>query len=153
VSPIVGAVIDDDPADGRSAAGDELRAGKHLQIDAEVLAPEKVQRSDGRIRDQQQPMLASDRGKGPDVGDLELRVGDRLEENGSCPVVDQRLDGLGARKVGIAFSDPRAQSTGRSTCRRRSSMTLSLWRAMLRTYCDCRHSRGNRHHGLPRKCV
>ena len=93
------AVVDDQSAQRRAAAGDVLGAGHHLDVDAQLVERGLGEGDDSGVGNDGNALGVGYLGNGPQVGHLQLGVGDDFEEDARRLLVDSLPDGLQVGEV------------------------------------------------------
>ena len=95
-SPVERTGVDDDAAERRAVAAEELRGG----VDDDVRAErDPVGRAERVVDDERQAVAVGDGGNGLDVRDVAVRVAQRLKIDGARVRLDGRLDRCGVVRV------------------------------------------------------
>ena len=81
--PVELAGFNDDAADGRSVTAQKLGCRVDDDVRAVFDRPDQVRRSEGVVDHQRQSILMRDLRNGVDVGDIAVRIAQRLQENRS----------------------------------------------------------------------
>ena len=82
VGPVEGARVGDDAADGRAVAAHPLGQGVDDDVGAVLDGAQQVGRGEGGVHDERDRWcLLRDLGDGVDVGEVQHRVADRLDED------------------------------------------------------------------------
>ncbi len=98
--------VDDDAADRRAVAADELRERVHDDVGALVEGARADRRGDGVVEDQRHARGVRRLRPRRDVDDVQARVADRLAEDELRVLVGQPGDGARVVRVGPAHLDP-----------------------------------------------
>ena len=101
--------VHDDAADGRPVAADPLRGGVDDDVGAVLDRPAEERRGEGVVDDERDAGRVGDLREGLEVGDVELRVSDRLDVDGARRVVDGGGDGRPVVDVDEARRDAEAR--------------------------------------------
>ena len=81
--PVELARVDDDAADGRAVAAEELGGGVDDDVRTPLDGPHQRRRSAGVVDNQRQPVFMRDGGELFDVGDVELGIAERFGVDGA----------------------------------------------------------------------
>jgi hypothetical protein len=81
VGPVEPARLDDDAAERRAGAAEELRRGVHDDVGSPLDRAVQERGRHRRVDDERKVVGVRDLGEALDVGDLTRRVGDRLGED------------------------------------------------------------------------
>ena len=134
VGPVEPAGLDDDAADGRAVAAEELRRRVHDDVGPELHRPAEVGRRQGGVHDEGHAVAVGDGGQPLEVGDRPRRV----------------ADDLGVHRLVSAASARRRRPRRRR--RRRTSSRCRTAAASRRAASACRRRAGTRRRcGRPRR--
>ena len=97
--PVERTGIDDDAAERRAVAAEELRGGVDDDVRAERDDLDPVGRTERVVDDERQAVAVGDGGNGLDVRNVAVRVAQRLEIDGARVRLDGRLDRCGVVRV------------------------------------------------------
>src|SRR5207302_432199 len=92
VAPGEIALLDDDPADARAVAADELRATVDHDIGAVLERAAQGRRSERVVDDDRYAGVVRDLADGLEIGNVQARVADRLHEQAAGVLVDRLLE-------------------------------------------------------------